>query len=54
MNDSTLPGCFAIGKPTAPNKCETCPFKDDCQKFIPKKLVLEKIAEAKRILRGEK
>lgn len=58
MADSpdTLPGCFAVGKPLAPNKCETCPVKGDCQKYVPKqslKLVLDKLLELKLVLRGE-
>jgi len=55
MADSTLPGCFALGKPIAPNKCENCKFREDCKRYIPKdalKPLFAKILELQSIVRG--
>jgi len=51
----TLPGCFSLRRPLPPNKCETCRFREDCQKYVNKdvlKAILGKIAEAKAVLKG--
>jgi hypothetical protein len=50
----SLPGCFAINKPLPPNKCETCRYREDCKRFVPKaKLepILSKILEIEAKLR---
>jgi len=54
--DSTLPGCFSLyPKPLPPNRCENCPYREDCQKFVSKealKPILAKLAELKQTLQG--
>ena len=57
MNDGTLPGCFSLRTPTAPNRCETCKFADACKKYVAKerlKPLVSKILEVQEILRGER
>ena len=58
MNDSTLPGCFSLGKPLPPNRCETCRYREDCKKYVPKtklQAILAKLEKLEAVLReGEK
>jgi hypothetical protein len=56
LNDGSLPGCFALQKPMAPNRCETCAYAIECRKYIAKdrlKPLIAKILEVEAILRGE-
>jgi len=52
--ESTLPGCFAIGKPIPPNRCQNCPYRADCRKYVRKedlKPILAKIEEIEAIIK---
>jgi len=54
VDDSTLPGCFSLGKPLPPNRCETCKYCEDCRKYIRKdvlKAVLARIEEIEQKLK---
>lgn len=40
MADS-LPGCFSeYPNAVAPNRCETCPFREDCKRYVKREDVL--------------
>jgi len=55
MEADTLPGCFSLGKPLPPNRCETCRYREDCRKYIRKgalKAVLARIEEIERKLKA--
>jgi len=59
---NSLPGCFALHKPTPPNNCPSCPVKPLCKKVILKTELtallerMAKVEEAERrieaVLRG--
>ena len=57
MSGNTLPGCIGYYlKPIAPNNCHSCAWAGLCSKVVAKQrlqLLVAKISEVKRILRGE-
>jgi len=55
MDNSSLPGCFSLGKAVAPNNCENCRFSEDCRKYILKdalKPILAKVEKIEAILKS--
>jgi hypothetical protein len=56
-DNSTLPGCFSLGKPLPPNRCETCRYAGECRRFVRKdtlKEILVRLDQIEQKLRGER